>query len=215
MTRHGRMRVWRGRIAVRAAGILLLMLLVLGVLGGGSAFIGAQQNDIIEELGVRQREQTEAVDDFATSIFAYSGVLTSVMLGELRPHVAARRVPRHIELMVESHNRLIESIGTRLDSILLSTTEDMIGRVALLGQEMAQAYAADDRARQSALNENWRTYAVTFNSLIRDPAARCSRKPIATWSARTAWRSAAAGCWRSGWHSGWQGCSCSGWCWCG
>jgi methyl-accepting chemotaxis protein len=162
------MRGWSGRIAVRAAGILLLMLVVLGVLGGGSAFIGAQQNAIIEELGVRQRGQTEAVDDFATSIFSYSGVLTSVVLGELRPSVAARRVPRHVELMVESHNRLIERIGNRLDPILLSTTADIITRIVPLGQEMAAAYAAEDRARQGALNESWRTYAVTFNSLIRE-----------------------------------------------
>jgi methyl-accepting chemotaxis protein len=144
------------------------MLAVLAVLGGGSAFISAQQNSIIEDLGIRQRGQTEAVDDFATSIFSYSGMLSSVVLGELSPRIAARRVPRQVELLVQSHDRLIERIGARLDAILLSTTQDMMSRVPGLGQEMAQAYVAEDRARQAALNENWRTYAVTFNSLVRE-----------------------------------------------
>lgn len=157
-----------GRISTRAAGIVLLMLLVLGLLSGGAAFIDSRQASVIEELGVRQRGQTEAIDDFATSLFSYSGLLTSVMLGELRPNVAARRVPRHVELMVEHHDRLLESIGDRLDPILTSTTRDMMQRMPALGQEMQQAFAEDARDRLTALNDVWRVRAVTFNSLVRE-----------------------------------------------
>ncbi|MBO1073302.1 methyl-accepting chemotaxis protein [Roseomonas marmotae] len=162
------MRRWSGRIATRAAGILLLMLLVLGVLGGGSAMIDRRQAQIIDDLAIRQRGQTEAVDDFATSLFSYTGLLTSVVLGELRPNVAARRVPRQVELMTQFHDQLVERTGALLDPILLSTTRDMMSRMPVLGQQMQQAFAEDDRARLKVLSESWRTNAVTFNSLVRE-----------------------------------------------
>jgi methyl-accepting chemotaxis protein len=141
---------------------------VLGVLSGGSALIDVRQERIIEELGIRQRGQTESVDDFATSLFSYGGLLTSVILGELRPTVAARRVPRHVELMVGYHDQLLDRIGARLDPILVSTTRDMMQRMPALGEEMQQAFANDQRDRLTALNDTWRTRAVTFNSLVRE-----------------------------------------------
>jgi len=166
--RRGRLGTWTGRIGTRAAGIVLLMLLVLGVLSGGSALIDLRQERVIEELGIRQRGQTESVDDFATSLFSYGGLLTSVILGDLRPAVAARRVPRHVELMVGYHDQLLERIGARLDPILVSTTRDMMQRMPALGQEMQQAFANDQRDQLTALNDVWRTRAVTFNSLVRE-----------------------------------------------
>jgi methyl-accepting chemotaxis protein len=166
--RRGRFGTWTGRIGTRAAGIVLLMLLVLGVLSGGAAVIDARQEHVIEELGVHQRGQTESVDDFATSLFSYGGLLTSVILGELRPAIAARRVPRHVELMTGYHDQLLQRIGNRLDPILTSTTTDMMRRMPALGQEMQQAFATDSRERLTELNDIWRTRAVTFNSLVRE-----------------------------------------------
>jgi methyl-accepting chemotaxis protein len=176
--RRGRLGEWTGRIGTRAAGIVLLMLLVLGVLAGGSALIGARQSGIIGELGVHQRGQTEAVDDFATSLFSFSGFLTNVILGEVRPGVAARRVTRQVELLVGYHDDLLARIGPRLDPTLVSITRDMIGRMPALGQEMQQAFAADQRDRYGALNDAWRVRAVTFNSLVGE-ARRLVREDTA------------------------------------
>ncbi|WP_458094137.1 methyl-accepting chemotaxis protein [Roseomonas sp. WA12] len=162
----GRFGAWTGRISTRAAGILLLMLLVLGVLSGGAALIGARQAGIIEELGVRQRGETEAVDDFATSLFSFSGFLGNVILGEVRPAVAARRVTRQAELLVGYHNALLDRVGPRLDPLLVETTRDMMARLPALAREMQQAFAADARDRYGPLNDAWRVRAVTLNSLV-------------------------------------------------
>ncbi|SHJ80821.1 Methyl-accepting chemotaxis protein [Roseomonas rosea] len=157
---------WTGRISTRAAGILLLMLLVLGLLSGGSTLIGARQSAIIGELGIRQRGHTEAVDDFASSLFSFSGFLGNVILGEVRPSVAARRVTREVELLGGAYDELLARIGDRLDPLLVSTTRDMMARMPALGREMQAAFAGEQRDRYAALNDAWRVRAVTFNSLV-------------------------------------------------
>jgi methyl-accepting chemotaxis protein len=176
---RGRLGAWTGRISTRAAGILLLMLLVLGVLSGGSALIGARQAGIIDELGVRQRGETEAVDDFATSLFSFSGFLGNVILGEVRPAVAARRVTRQAELLVGYHDALLERVGARLDPLLVETTRDMMARMPALAREMQGAFAADQRDRYGPLNDAWRVRAVTFNSLVGE-ARRLVREETAS-----------------------------------
>ncbi|MCR0983033.1 methyl-accepting chemotaxis protein [Roseomonas populi] len=163
-----RLVAWTGRISVRAAGIVLLMLVVLGTLSGGAALLGARQAAIIEELGIRQRGQTEAVDGFASSLFAFSGFLSNVALGEVRPAVAARRAVRQAELLAAEYDRLIDRIGDRLDPLLVTITRDMMRRMGPLAEEMRQAFAEERRDRYAALNDAWRVRAVTFDSLVSE-----------------------------------------------
>jgi len=169
---------WAGRISTRAAGILLLMLLVLALLAGGGTVIGARQAAIIDAFGVRQRGHTEAVDDFATSLFSFSGFLGNAISGEVRPAVAARRVVGEAELLARRHAVLTARMGERLDPLLVATTRGMVERLPALAGEMQRAFAAGERDRYAALNDAWRVRAVTFNSLVGE-ARRTVREEAA------------------------------------
>jgi hypothetical protein len=67
-----------GRIGVRAFIIVLLMLAALGALAGNGLQILAQQNTIIEQLGVRDRVAIDAENAFSTPVADFSSAFSAV-----------------------------------------------------------------------------------------------------------------------------------------
>jgi methyl-accepting chemotaxis protein len=153
-----------GRIATRAAGIVLLMFAVLAFLAGNSLLLLARQGAIIEQIAVRDRLAIEAVDDFSTDVADFAQAFAAVMAGALPPTVAAGLV-RNAEGIVESFQHLDAIVGSRLDSVVIAGARDMARRLPDLGERVRAAFAARARDEYLPLQEQWLDIVATFNGV--------------------------------------------------
>jgi methyl-accepting chemotaxis protein len=157
-----------GRIGVRAGAITLLMLLVLGVLAGSALDIVARQRHIIEQLGVRDRAATAAVDQLASNVSDFGAGFASVLAGVLQPGPAAGRMVRNAEQIVASLAAVEAAVGTQLDPIVLGGARDMAGRLPDYAGRVRAAFQARARGEFPGLHEEWLDQTTAYTRLIGD-----------------------------------------------
>ena len=145
--RQGRLLAAAGRIGVRAAAITLVMLIAIGVLGRSAIDTVGQQRAIIEELGVRDRAATAAVDRLATAVADFGGVFTSVLAGTLPPGAMADAVLRHGQRIAASLGEVEASVGAQLDPIARGGARDMAQRLPDLAARIRVAEHGQAKCR--------------------------------------------------------------------
>lgn len=155
-----------GRIGVRAFIIVLLMLAALGALAGNGLQILAQQNTIIEQLGVRDRVAIDAENAFSTPVADFSSAFSAVMAGALPPTVTAPRMLRNAQEIIHGFEALDTLLGGRLDPVLIGGARDMASNMAALGEKVRDAFARRDRSAYNGLQEEWLDIQVAFNRVI-------------------------------------------------
>lgn len=166
--RQGRLLAAAGRIGVRAAAITLVMLIAIGVLGRSAIDTVGQQRAIIEELGVRDRAATAAVDRLATAVADFGGVFTSVLAGTLPPGAMADAVLRHGQRIAASLGEVEASVGAQLDPIARGGARDMAQRLPDLAARIAAAFAARDGAAFAPLQAEWTDHAQAYARLVAE-----------------------------------------------
>jgi methyl-accepting chemotaxis protein len=153
-----------GRIGFRTAAILAIMLAALAMLAGNALILVQRQNEIIESLGVRDRANIEAEDNFAQPISDFSAAFSAVMAGALPSIVTAPRMRRNASDIQTSFARIEQLMGHRMDPVLLGGARDMTARVGPLGDQVAQAFSRRDRNAYNALQEEWLDILVALNN---------------------------------------------------
>jgi methyl-accepting chemotaxis protein len=164
----GNLATASGRIGVRAGAITLLMLLVLGVLAGSALSIVSRQREIIEDLGVRDRNATASVDQLATNVADFSAGFASVLAGVLQPGPAAGRMVRNAEQITASFNAVDRAVGQQIAPVVMGAARDMIARLPAFAEQVRDAFAARDRARFAALHEEWMDQTTAHLKLIAE-----------------------------------------------
>ncbi len=155
-----------GRIGVRAGLITALLLLVLAALSGTSLFIVSRQAAIIEELGVRDRAATAAVDRLATNVADFSAAFASVVAGVLQPGPAAGRMVRNAEQIAGAHARVAAAVDAQVDPVVLGASRDTSERLPAFAERVRAAFAARDRAEIVALHEDWMDQTVAYTRIV-------------------------------------------------
>lgn len=155
-----------GRIEVRAGIIIVLLVVTLGVLSITARHVVAAQGGIIEELGVRDRAATAAVDGLATNVADFSGAFASVAAGALQPRPAAQRMVRNAEQIAEASARVEAAVAVQADPIMLGAARDVTARLPAFVQRVQTAFEAADRAAIAALQEEWLDQSVAYARIV-------------------------------------------------
>lgn len=156
-----------GRIGFRAAAIVVLMLAAIGFLAWNNLNTVAQQNAVIERLGVRDRATIDALDAFVQPVGDFSAQFSAVLAGVLPSTVTAPRMVTIAQQIRDGFHNVDALLGPRLDSVKRSAARDMAERLGPLSEQVRDAFARRDRNAYNTLQEEWLDALVALNSISR------------------------------------------------